>query len=331
MAYYTYLFSPETFVAYSSTDMRVSGVRESQKSMAERLRVGDVLLCYMTGFSRWVGALRVAGETYVDRNPVLYEGDPFIQRIPLDPLIWLDRDMTIPIQTESCWGVLSFTRDLQQGSTQWTGKVRRSLNRIDDDDGDALMRIFESQLQNPTQYPITDKDFNRSIKQTVRRASGAVLVSIPEDSDDPDEPLLQESECGVVDSESELSGHSAHEIQGMLAKVGEITGHRIWLPMNDRQRVFAHWAPDAETMLDLLPLSYDEATIKTVQQIDVLWIKGRSIRRAFEVEHTTAIYSGLLRMADLLALQGNMQIALHIVAPVERRSAVLSQISRPVL
>ena len=36
--------------------------------------------------------------------------------------------------------------------------------------------------------------------------------------------------------------------------------------------------------------------------------------RAFEIEHTTAIYSGLLRMADLLSLQPNMDINLHIVA-----------------
>ena len=52
--------------------------------------------------------------------------------------------------------------------------------------------------------------------------------------------------------------------------------------------------------------------------------------RAFEVEHTTAIYSGLLRMADLLALQPNMDIRLHIVAPFEKRAKVLREISRPV-
>jgi hypothetical protein len=39
-----------------------------------------------------------------------------------------------------------------------------------------------------------------------------------------------------------------------------------------------------------------------IERIDVLWLKGRSIKRAFEVEHTTSIYSGILRMADLLAL-----------------------------
>ena len=52
--------------------------------------------------------------------------------------------------------------------------------------------------------------------------------------------------------------------------------------------------------------------------------------RAFEVEHTTAIYSGLLRMADLLALQPNMDIRLHIVAPEDKREKVLREIKRPV-
>ena len=52
--------------------------------------------------------------------------------------------------------------------------------------------------------------------------------------------------------------------------------------------------------------------------------------RAFEIEHTTAIYSGLLRMADLLALQPNMDIRLNIVAPQDKREKVLREIRRPV-
>lgn len=55
-----------------------------------------------------------------------------------------------------------------------------------------------------------------------------------------------------------------------------------------------------------------------------------SIVRAFEVEHTTAVYSGILRMADLLALQPNMDIKLHIVAPPHRRDKVFEEIQRPV-
>ncbi len=70
--------------------------------------------------------------------------------------------------------------------------------------------------------------------------------------------------------------------------------------------------------------------MKTVEQIDVLWLNRRSIVRAFEVEHTTSIYSGLLRMADLVALQPNIDIKLHIVAPDHKRDKVIQEIQRPV-
>ena len=56
----------------------------------------------------------------------------------------------------------------------------------------------------------------------------------------------------------------------------------------------------------------------------------RAIAHAFEVEHTTSIYSGLLRMADLLAMQPRMNIMLHIVAPIDRRDQVRREIVRPV-
>ena len=79
-----------------------------------------------------------------------------------------------------------------------------------------------------------------------------------------------------------------------------------------------------EHLLDRLPLNYDDTTLRTIEQIDVIWL--RSIGRAFEVEHTTSVYSGILRMADLLALQPNMEIKLHIVAPITNER----KIRRPV-
>src|SRR5262245_47005500 len=107
-------------------------------------------------------------------------------------------------------------------------------------------------------------------------------------------------------------------------------GPRAWLPQADRGGVMAEWKGDHNMLLDRLPLNYDDVTLKTVERIDVLWLKGRSIQRAFEVEHSTSIYSGLLRMADLLALQPNMDIRLHIVAPDERRDKVFREMLRPV-
>jgi len=49
-----------------------------------------------------------------------------------------------------------------------------------------------------------------------------------------------------------------------------------------------------------------------------------------KIEHTTAVFSGLLRMADLLAMQPRINISLHIVAPSSRRDLVRRKIVRPV-
>jgi hypothetical protein len=81
-------------------------------------------------------------------------------------------------------------------------------------------------------------------------------------------------------------------------------------------------AAHRSAFLETLPLNYDENTLDTIRQIDVLWLKGRSMARAFEVEHTTAIYSGILRMADLLALQPNTQIRLPGLLSSRSRTAI---------
>ena len=60
-------------------------------------------------------------------------------------------------------------------------------------------------------------------------------------------------------------------------------------------------------------------------------LKGNSIIAAFEIESTTSIYSGLLRMSDLLALQPNLALKLYLVAPKERRVKVRQEITRPTL
>ena len=77
------------------------------------------------------------------------------------------------------------------------------------------------------------------------------------------------------------------------------------------------------------PIQFNEATTRTIELIDVLWLSGNSIVAAFEVESTTSIYSGLLRMSDLLALQPNLDINLYLLAPDERRDKVEQELLRP--
>jgi hypothetical protein len=48
-------------------------------------------------------------------------------------------------------------------------------------------------------------------------------------------------------------------------------------------------SPQPWALLEDLPLNFDGTTMYTIEQIDVLWLKGRAIYRAFEVEQTTAV------------------------------------------
>lgn len=160
-------------------------------------------------------------------------------------------------------------------------------------------------------------------ERKIKRPEGEVTVVVPSDDE-------EESEAAEPASKH-IEVRQSIQIQARLAEIGATMGLKIWVPNADRARVLELIHPSAQAhLIDGLPLNSNEATLDTIKQIDVLWIRRGSIVRAFEVEHTTAVYSGLLRMADLLALQPNMEIRLHIVAPDERRDKVFREMLRPV-
>lgn len=323
MAYYTDLFSPSTYEAYERTDRGITGFRKRQESWAKRIQIGDRLICYMTRLSRWVGVLEVTGPMFIDESPrFTIENDPFIVRFPCKPLVWLKPELTVPIREKAVWDRLSFTKGMNPAISTWTGKLRTSLNHIDDEDGKFLEDLLLAQAKNGTVYPVDEDEFRRLVAKPVRRHDKVVDVTVPTDD-------FQESD--LPEEIPENNQRESHRMQGLLANIGERMGFRIWIPRQDRTAVIDAWKPsNSDSVLNVLPLNYDETTLKTIEQIDILWLKGRSIARAFEVEHTTAVYSGILRMADLLALQPNMDIRLHIVAPDARKEKVFTEIRRPV-
>ncbi|HVA86261.1 MAG TPA: hypothetical protein VNF73_08105 [Candidatus Saccharimonadales bacterium] len=131
--------------------------------------------------------------------------------------------------------------------------------------------------------------------------------------------------------EADEAAESAHtEIQWLLLKLGCDLNLDVWVAKNDQNREYkGNKFAELPRLRNDLPLSFDSVTRKTVELIDVLWLKTNGIVAAFEVESTTSIYSGLLRMADLIALQPNLNIPLYIVAPDARRKKVIEEVNRP--
>jgi hypothetical protein len=156
-------------------------------------------------------------------------------------------------------------------------------------------------------------------EDTAKKHGGTVQVSVPDNIPEEHHDAIDESEI-----------RESMQVQAILADLGFSMGFKIWIPKPDRGRVLKAWTASADALLEELPFNYETTTLKTIEAIDVIWVRNRSIVRAFEVEHTTSVYSGILRMADLLALQPNMSIKLHLVAPDSKREKVFREIRRPV-
>jgi hypothetical protein len=235
-------------------------------------------------------------------------------------------------------------RKTEKGRDQWTSIVencRRKLvarGLIETGTEAGIWRLTEEGLRQAEDPPpeMTDK-FDRWLANRDTKPTGPRMVKLEEvegggsggvspAEQDAAEEVEDVEERPVVQPEVEV--RESTKIQALLASIGAQMGFGVWLPKSDRRAVLQH--AECPTLVDDLQVGFNETTLRTVREIDVLWLRGFSIIRAFEVEHTTAVYSGLLRMADLLALQPNLNIELHIVAPAERRKKVLGEIQRPV-
>ena len=126
-----------------------------------------------------------------------------------------------------------------------------------------------------------------------------------------------------------IQDFSHSQIQTFLAAIGTVKGYDIWVPQSDRAKM--DWLltkrfdfrnglpPEFGTVQDIL------------QEIDVIWLERGSnkIRALYEVEHSTPIYSGLLRFNDIHLVAPNLKPRFSIVSNDIRRSLFVRQIRRP--
>jgi hypothetical protein len=119
-------------------------------------------------------------------------------------------------------------------------------------------------------------------------------------------------------------------VQWLLADLGRRVGCRIWVAANDHARIWRNETLGSLSIDRLPPLGLDPEAERLVALIDVVWLdRGNQVVAAFEVERTTSVHSGLLRMSDLTALSPNLSFPLYIVAPRARLERVRRELSRP--
>jgi hypothetical protein len=323
MTYWLDLFTGTTWDEFRKAGANITGFRDRMRANASRVRPGDVFLCYVTGVMRWVGALEVIGPT-TDASPI-WAFDAFPVRFTVRPLLMLDPQYGVPM--EQFEGKLDFFAGPEHRGG-FKGFLRMSPNRFQrDSDGAAILESLREAERTPTATPLDARKLARKpryFKVDFRKGKAVVptVVSVPE-KDDEEQPAVATAAAAEPSTR-----HT--EIQHQLLQLGAELGLDVWVARNDRSRVYkGTMLGTMANMLDELPTQFNDATTRTIELIDVLWLKGNTILAAFEIEATTSVYSGLLRMSDLLALQPNLDLALYLVAPDERRAKVEQEITRP--
>ena len=321
MTFWLDLYTGTTWSEYRNSGARITGFRLRMRKNAAKIQAGDIFLCYLTGVMRWVGALKVIGISD-DRSRIFSQDFPV--RFEVQPVILLDPEYGVPM--EELRGRVDFYRG-QKDTGKFKGFVRMSPNRFRmEADGQLIMKLLEDASKNRVSRPVDPRKLARQPLYKVVRKKGRgrkpTLVSVPGSEDTGSQTSLSSEIEGVTPVHT--------EIQYYLLRLGGEMGLDVWVARNDRSKTWDGRAlGEMPQSINELPTQFNEATNRTIELIDVLWLRGNSFVAAFEVESTTSIYSGLLRMSDLLALQPNLDISLYLVAPDDRRGKVEQEILRP--
>ncbi|ABW18609.1 hypothetical protein [Alkaliphilus oremlandii] len=132
--------------------------------------------------------------------------------------------------------------------------------------------------------------------------------------------------------EQELLEENEHlKIQVMLTEIGIDLGYNVYVAKNDRKKSLDDKSLEFLTVSELPPLNLPYDVVKTISLIDVIWINKDTnvIECAFEIEKSTSIYSGILRLYDLATSLGDRKYNFFLVAPNSREKEIIAQLKRP--
>jgi hypothetical protein len=122
---------------------------------------------------------------------------------------------------------------------------------------------------------------------------------------------------------------SHSQVQTLLGAIGASKNYDVWIPANDQSSL--DWTIATPFQCRESALYGFDPVSRILHQVDVIWIRRGSsdIRALFEVEHSTPIYSGLLRFNDIHLTDPSLRATFSVVSNEARRAIFIRQLNRP--
>jgi hypothetical protein len=291
------------------------GLWGSNSARFKDWRIGDGLV--ITVDKKLAALAEVSGPPFVSRQEV-WDNGLYPHRIPMNFTHFLRPSDRPPI--------LGDIRDVLTriwGPTYGYGILNQNV--IEPADAKPIIRAIqqrENALEDYQNNLAMYLDAARSKRQQVedhtpRRGRPPKVEKVHPQEAESESPPIPEDE----------STHT--RAQAELIALGKATGCSVWIATNDRSKTYKGKILGNESLQKLPNMGLNEEATKRISLIDIIWINQKAPVCAFEIETSTSIYSGLLRMSDLLAVVPALNIQIFIVAPQDRRDKVMSQLARP--
>lgn len=126
----------------------------------------------------------------------------------------------------------------------------------------------------------------------------------------------------------EASDFTHSQVQTLLGAIGSSKGYDVCVPTSDIGTL--DWSLTKPfTLRRTIPAGFDSVR-SILSEIDIIWVVrgGETITGLFEVEHSTPVYSGLLRFNDILLTEPKVS-RFSIVSNDTRRAIFTRQLRRP--
>jgi len=118
------------------------------------------------------------------------------------------------------------------------------------------------------------------------------------------------------------------EILAILALIGKKKGHNIWIGKREQHERDSGLVAKGKTLkeyMTLKQLKVDNASNQSViENIDLIWIKGKEIKAIFEIESTTTMTSALMRGSNV-----DEGVDKFMVLPEEREGQLRNKLTSP--
>ncbi|MFV2015711.1 MAG: hypothetical protein ACC656_09805 [Candidatus Heimdallarchaeota archaeon] len=132
----------------------------------------------------------------------------------------------------------------------------------------------------------------------------------------------------VLKDQSDATEHT--KIQYYLLNAGKSIGYDVITATNDKSRSYQGNNFSQISLSELPIISPDLGTQKSISLIDVMWLDNGQMVCAFEIESSTSINSGILRLNNLaLSLPDVKNIRFFIVIPDSREAEVIAKLKLP--